>query len=229
MNSVEVTQQLFLNGTITKEAAVRILTVQRKLIKEAYEDLTCKTFRFGKYAAWSPFGPSEADVKKIIEATMKAGKQVPTKSISFAGSAKNILPLLGIAGLAALGSTAARVGINAVSDMHTSAEIKNSYQGIFREFPDLKEEKVQATKFFDMMAKFAPSLASNPIVAGTWVKQMLNSNVVDPKNIHSLIQAQADFEDVRAMKSPLVGFSREFPQVKDILRGAMVHGASGAE
>jgi hypothetical protein len=140
----------------------------------------------------------------------------PKGGIMMGASMRNIAPLLGLAGLVALGTTAAKVGLGALSDVKTKGDLIVSFNNIFREYPELKEEKGQVAKFFAMMSKYAPDLATNPIVAGTWIKQVMNQNVVDPKNIASLMDAQNSWEEIRSMKSPLVGFTQELPRAETI-------------
>lgn len=218
MNSLELTRYLHNQGFLRKEAAIRILGKRDELIKQATIDLTEQYFGFGKYASSLPWS----------KATKKPIPDVP-KGVMMSKSLKNLLPLLGLAGLVTLGSTAAKVGLGALGDLKTRGELDKSYAGIFKEFPDLKENRGQASKYFAMMSKYAPSLASNPLIAGTWIKQMMNMNVVDPKNIHALISAQSDWEDVRSMKSPLLSFARDFPQTKEIFQKAVTMGAGAEE
>lgn len=211
MNSIEVTRYLYKKGYITKEAALRILKTRRDLVKEATEQMTNEIFGFEKKGAW-PFGGP------IPEAIPAAAEKVPFR---FGSSAKNILPLLGLAGLVSLGTTGAKAGLGAISDARLKNQVKKSYNEMYKEYPELKEEKGQSTKFFNMMARFAPILASSPIVAGTWVKQMMDKNVVDPTSIQQLISAQKDWENTRAMKSPIIGLSRDLPESSKIFEKAL--------
>ena len=211
MNSLQLTQHLYKVGSLSKIAAVRVLRQRDQLVKKAMEDWTKSYFGFEKSAifgsGWlSRGGPPPAP----------AGKS-PTKVV-LPQSLKNIAPLLALAGLVSLGTTGTRMGLGALADIKTSKELKRSYRDMFKEYPDLKEDKGQATKYFSLMSKYAPSLATSPILAGTWIKQMMNMNVVDAKNIHSLIEAQNEWEKVRTMKSPLVGFTQEMPRATDILK-----------
>ena len=150
-------------------------------------------------------------------------------TVQWGRSARNLAPLLGLAGLVALGSTAAKVGLGALGDIKTGKDLAVSFNNVFNEFPELKEDRGQTAKYFKMMSKYAPSLASNPIVAGTWIKSMMDMNVVDPKSIHQLISAQSDWEDVRSMKSPLLSFTRDFPQTKDIFTKAVAAANVGSD
>jgi hypothetical protein len=228
MNSLELTRHLHNHGFLRKEAAVRVLRRRNAMIKSAMIDLTNEYFGFEKKAV-SIFGIGKGGggASRAAEAAEKAALKKPT--IAMGRSLRNIAPLLGLAGLVTLGSTAAKVGLGALGDLKTKGELEDSYAGIFKEFPDLKENKGQASKYFAMMSKYAPSLASNPIIAGTWIKQMMNMNVVDPKNIHALISAQSDWEDVRSMKSPLISFSRDFPQTRDLFSQAIAASSLGSE
>jgi len=222
VNAVEVTRKLYQDGILSKEAAVRVLKTHRRLVKEATIDLTDQIFGFNKYAGM--FIGDEEKLKKLFQQSAKEMASSGGKSVLFGKSVKNLLPILGVAGLAALGTGLAHATTSAIHDLGTKKALGKSRQNVFKEFPELKEEKPKTNKYFDMIAKYAPALATNPIVAGTWVKQMINSGVVDPKNIHSLIQAQADWEDIHSMRSPILGLRAAIPQAQNLIRGAFVSG-----
>lgn len=214
MNSVEITRYLYKKNYISKEAAMRILKSRNDLVKTATENMTNEIFGFKKEAIWPLSGKPPA-------AGAAPPKPVPT---SIKGPMKNILPLLGLAGLIAIGTTGAKVGLGTLSDIKLKQQVHESYGKMFQEYPELKEEKPRATKFFNMMARFAPVLASNPIVAGTWVKGTMDQNVVAPQSIQQLIEAQKEWEHVRSMKSPLVGVTKELPESTKIFERALTFG-----
>ncbi|MHC4644897.1 MAG: hypothetical protein ACYTBJ_05315 [Planctomycetota bacterium] len=225
MNSLELVRHLHDFGMIRKEAAVRVLRKRDKLIKAAMVDLTNEYF-FEKQAILGFGGETKKYTTHANKATLQAMRGAPKGGILAGASARNIAPLLGLAGLVALGTTAAKVGLGTLSDLKTKKQLGTSYKGLFKEYPEFKENKGQVTKYFQMMSKYAPSLATNPIIAGTWIKTVMNMNVVDPKNIHTLIEAQKDWEGIRAMKSPLIGFTQEFPRAGDIFSKALITGAA---
>jgi hypothetical protein len=214
MNSVEITRYLYKKGYITKEAALRILKTRNDLVKEATQDLASEIFGFKKEAVgkwpWSAKLPP-------VGAAPPAAPVGP----SYGRAVRNILPLLGLAGLVAIGTTGAKVGLGALSDIKLKKEVQESYSKMFAEYPELREAKPRATKFFNMMARFAPVLASNPIVAGTWVKGTMDRNLVDPHSIQQLIEAQKEWEHTRSLKSPLIGVTRELPESASIFEKAM--------
>lgn len=219
MNSFELTRYLYKKGYITKEAALRILKTRQNLVKEATEQMTNEIFGFKKEAAF-PWGGSAPAPVPI------APKKAP---IDFRGSAKSILPLLGLAGLVSLGTTGAKVGLGAASDARLKGEVRSSYKRMFEEYPELNDDRPAATKFFNMMARFSPVLASNPIVAGTWVKSTMDKNVVGPAEIKQLIESQKEWENTRAMKSPLIGLARELPGSGDIFQKSLAFGGTSDE
>lgn len=214
MNSIEITRYLFQKGYLSKEAALKVLKKRDSLIKQATVECANEYF-FEKTADQGWF--SSLIGKDKPKVSTKVGPKV-----QFGGSVKNLLPLLGLASLVALGTTATKVGLGLASDVKTKGQIDKSYKQMFKEFPDLQENKGQATKYFNMIARFAPVLATNPIIAGTWVKGTMNQNVVDPQNIQRLMEAQGEWEKIRSMKSPLLGFKQELPASKDIFSKAIV-------
>lgn len=217
MNSLQLTRHLHESGMLSKEAALRVLSVRQDLVKQATEEMT-------KQAIFGLNPRATATTAEAAKAVASGPRSIRGSSALMGASARNIAPLLGLAGLIALGSTATKMGLNAVSDIKTKKDLNESFSGMFKEYPDMKEDRGQATKYFKMMSKYAPALASNPIIAGTWVKQMMNMNVVDPKNIAQLMDAQQSWEEIRALKSPLVGFTQEMPGAKTIFEKALVTG-----
>lgn len=213
MNSVEVTRYMYQKGYIGKEAALRILKHRNELVKKA--TIACANeYFFEKEAAW-PI-PGFGKGKKPEKAP-----EVKSTKLNVKGTMKNVLPLLGLASLVALGTTAAKVGLGAIGNVRTKGQIDTSYSQMFKEFPELSEDKRKATKYFNMMARFAPILATNPIVAGTWVKGTMDANVVAPQSIQQLMEAQTEWERIQAMKSPLSGFTQEMPPTKSIFDQAI--------
>lgn len=212
---------MYQKGYITKEAALRILKHRSELIKKATVDCTNEVFGFQKKGALNLFSFGKGETPKGKPSGAPKGGGGPVKMLP---SMKNILPLLGLAGLIAAGTTVAKVGLGAVGDIRTRSKIDESYQQMFVEFPELAENKQQATKYFNMMAKFAPILAANPIVAGTWVKGTMDANVVAPQNIQQLMEAQNEWEEMRSMRSPFSAFTQEVPQTKTLLERSVILG-----
>ena len=201
MSSIAIIQQLVDKGMITKTAAEELQGLRHDLIKTVLEQETIELFRL------DPAMNKEASFRDVLK--------------------DRLLPVLGLAGLIAVGTAAAKTGVNALSDFQTKRELGKSYKGVFEEYPELEKDRENASKFFTMMAKYAPSIATNPIVAGTWMKQMMNMNVVDPRSIKELIEAQSSYEDVRAMKSPLVSWTQELPRTQSLFEAAMGNSKSG--
>jgi len=219
MNSLELLRELYSSGTMSKEATIRVIRKRDALIKTAMVGMTEELFGFEKSSSWWGGG---------AKAIAAAPREPVEKFVSMTKSMKNIAPLLGLAGLITLGTTASRVGLSALGNAKTRSSLKKSYGSMFNEFPELKEDKGQASKYFSMMSQYAPALAVNPIVAGTWVRQMMNMNVVDPKNISDLIRAQESWERVQTMKHPILGMVNDIPPAKDIFKQSIAMSAVGS-
>ncbi len=202
MNSVEITRYLYQKGYLTKDAALKILKTRKELLKEATESMANEMFGFSKVA-----------------------QDRSSLPVSMGKSMANVLPLLGLAAMITAGTTAAKVGLGAISDARLKGQVGKSYSQMFQEYPELQEDREKATKFFNMMARFAPVLASNPVVAGTWVKGTMDQNLVAPQNIKQLIEAQSEWDKTRSMKSPLIGLARELPDSEEIFKKSLAYGA----
>jgi len=81
--------------------------------------------------------------------------------------------------------------IEGAKNMLNKGKIKSSYHDMKNKFPDLlgyPEDEVREK--FLVLAKFAPSLAEDPMVAGTFVNEMMQYKGIDPLRLNTLIQAQ---------------------------------------
>lgn len=201
MDSLELTRHLHKNGLLTKEAAIRILKQRDGLIKKAVERHAEELF---KTAAGGSAG----------KVPSRGGRTLFTKSL------QNLLPIAGLAGLAALGSAAAKFVATSAADTKLRMEVQKSYGKMFEQYPELKDYKDEATQHFNIIAKFAPTLASNPFVAGTFVKGTMEHGHVGPDTVRSLIEAQRSWEDVRERRSPITGFTTALPPASRMVETA---------
>ena len=197
MNSLELTRHLYKSGFISKEAAVGILKRRDGLIKKAMEKYADEMFK-------------EAQAGKVIK-----GDPLFKKTLM------NLLPIAGLAGIAAAGSTAAKFIASSAADAKLKNEVGRSYSQVFDQYPELKEDKDEATKHFNVMAKFAPALAANPLVAGTFIKGTMNMGHIGPETVRMLIEAQRSWEDIRERRSPVAGFVSALPPTHKMIEPSL--------
>lgn len=191
LSSYELLVELEERGILTKEASARTSQVRLELIKEAqrgYIRNMLSKIKGGADDLWqSALGRSTkppADktfAQKVVSprlhpAVPKRAKKGQLPEEPPQGSWSNplsnyimALPLLGAAGAGVAGTNEA---INALGRAAQRRQIEKSYRQIFDEEPalrDLPEENVR--EHFNLMARYAPTLASDPMVAASWVSQ----------------------------------------------------------
>jgi hypothetical protein len=123
-------------------------------------------------------------------------KEMPAPPVTWMDAAANLAKLTALGtglGAAQAGVTGA---IQSIRDWREEnalrRDIAGSYQQMFAEEPmlgSMDPDKVQ--KNFDILARYAPSLATNPIVASNWVKQTAGrGGFLDPDAIKRLAEAE---------------------------------------
>lgn len=140
-----------------------------------------------------PFTVGQADVdfvNKIAAALPNAMEK--TAGINWISeAAQGAMPALQLGALGAMTGMAASGIYDRVSDyMKRNA----AYDQMFNEFPMLNEvPREQVDKFWGVLNDFAPKLATNPIVAGQFVENMLNYGVkgIDHNVAQQLLQSEA--------------------------------------
>lgn len=122
------------------------------------------------------------------------------------GHAMDVAPMAAGAGAlgAALGLTqrAAGAGVGAAKG---SIQKSVNYKKMIEENPDLREADPNVTqKAFNTLHKFNPDYASDPMVAGTFVKNVVDQERIDIGTVNSLVQARKNLAD-RSGPTDLLG------------------------
>ncbi len=118
------------------------------------------------------------------------------------------------AGLMALafGARAAGEGIAGVKGfMHRrkmGRDIALAKDEMFDKFPDLNENRGTAEETFDLLSRYSPAMASNPIVAGTFVQTSIgrvaddDQPFIGPAEVKMLLDNQHTAEKIRDLADP---------------------------
>ena len=89
----------------------------------------------------------------------------------------------------------------------TQRDVDAAKEQMFAKFPELLESEAPARETFDILSSYAPSMASNPIVAGTFVQSSLDRSGSDvpyigPAEIKMLLENQHVAEKIRDLADP---------------------------
>lgn len=214
MDSLTLARTLHARGVLTKEATDRILATRQQLIKEAIAREAETLFgRMGR-GAQAAGGGAMSGLKRVFGRGGMTGGVTATGSPRPAAGHSDVLgnigKLMAYAGLTA----GASAGIHAIGrhsrDKQLRKDIESSYQEMFSEFPreltTLRERdphKIQRT--FEVLATYAPSLAANPLVAGSFVRQQAGLGVVDSNVIRQLAETQSLIDRAHESRSTLHG------------------------
>jgi hypothetical protein len=105
------------------------------------------------------------------------------------------------AGAAALGGVvgvAQTLGEKGIGAAAGSIQKASRYKKMVQENPDLAEADPNVTqRAFDTLHKFNPEYASDPMVAGTFVRNAVDQERIDIASVNSLVQARKNMADQR--------------------------------
>lgn len=192
-------------GVLTKAAALRLLQVREDLIKVAMRKqgaILVEAIRnapdpasFPKEAGFPDFGFGRSAKKSEGFLSKLKSSGVGASHVGL-----NLAKMLALAGLTA-GATAGVGGIIRHSrDKKMRQQVESSASQLYDENPRLKEieqenpGKVMA--HFGLLAKFAPSLAAEPSIAGPWIIGALKQQAISPADIRNLAETQHKIDEM---------------------------------
>lgn len=198
MNSLQLAVECHKKGLLTKEALDEVLLARERLIREAMQKEAGTLFsavRGMKPKANGFLSGVMRGLKNEKRYVAKPGKEMmeaPKEWPEVIGSLGRLAAAASLAtGLVAGGSKIMRHR----EEKGLQKDIENSYRDMFKEYPkleDLDRHKVQ--RHFGVLARYAPSLAANPTVAGSWVQSTAQMGYVEPASIKNLAETQAEID-----------------------------------
>ena len=206
-SSLELTKDLHDRGALSPAATTRVLEKRNALIKKALAVQTAELFKvagfFGNVAG--KIFPGAAPKPGLIGGLLdkfKSGNLTPALEKSTGGGvgwgdvAANLIKLIGLAGLTAGATAGVGALIRHSKDKRLNNEIKDSYKQMFDEVPRLKDlDPHKVDNHFGVLVKYAPALAANPIVAGSFVESSASMNTIDINTIKALAETQHRIDD----------------------------------
>jgi hypothetical protein len=194
MNSLQLIVECHKRGYLSKEAAEEVLVVRDRLVKEAFA-------RQAKVLVLELMdGHFEKEAVKIPSSILNTFRGVPGKAKSMLGGIKDPIWAAATSNLAKLmalggGISAGGAGITAIQhsreDKAMRKKIEKAYPAMLKLHPDLNEHDPQRVRRnFQVLATYAPSLAANPVVAGTWSVEHAQRGRIAPQEIKALAETQ---------------------------------------
>lgn len=208
-SSLQLIAECQQRGLISKEAAAELLSEREELLKQAMKGAAKKMFG----ALRSAKSPA-AEAAEAAAAAPAVGKRMRDKmsvggltGVGKGGVAQwndvaaNLGKMMALAGLTA-GATAGIGGVMRHSkDKKLRKEIDRSYNKMFIEHPRLKDIEEQdpgrVRRHFGVLARYAPSLAADPTVAGTWIHATAQVGQINTGDIKNLAETQSRIDDAR--------------------------------
>jgi hypothetical protein len=154
-----------------------------------------------------------------LEKAQKAGKD-PVQGLQWSQTIGNLVKLLG-AGAALQGGAAGVQGIlRHRKDKKIKGDIESSFGKMMTEHPKLQEmDRGKVSRNFSVLARYAPSLAADPLVAGSWVSSAVLTGHIDPSAIKQLSDTQTAID--RAHESRSLTQPGQFSKGISLAQGAM--------
>lgn len=218
--SITMLRQLHATGTLTKEAAVRIAVRRERLLRTELEKVADDFFGLIKEGGFfSRAGEALSKGEEVAAHTQAGGGffgkfrnagltpgAAPGKTPMWSDLGANLAKMVGIAGLTA-GATAGISGlVRHSNDKKLGAQVEQSFGQMLAQNEVLADEyqkdKANVDRYFGILAKYAPSLAANPTVAGSFVKTHLDMGQVEPNTVKQLVETQNRIDEMTQGRSP---------------------------
>jgi hypothetical protein len=176
LSSIELASRCRQQGLLSKEAHELVLATRERLIKHAMAEKAASIF--GDIGARITGAAAKAGAKEV-EPAWKVGT-------------KHIAKMLGLGAALAAGGAAAKGILNHSKDKRVRRDIETSYKQMFVETPGLKDmDQSKVTRHFGVLARYAPSLAADPTIAGAWVRGTVQMGHIDSSAVERLAATQA--------------------------------------
>jgi hypothetical protein len=192
LTSLQLLEKCADNGLISKEAAQQVLEKRAGLIREAMQKCAIDLFKALRRAK-----PAEEGGGLLSK--LRHGGATGGDHPGWGDVASNLGKMMGLAGLTA-GATA---GVHGLLRHSRDKKLKEEQQSAFAEMsndPKIQEleEKTpgKVARHFGILARYAPSLAADPDVAATWVRNSIHMGIVGPDMIKGLAETQQRIDEV---------------------------------
>lgn len=216
-SSLELLVELVNNGTLSKEAGEEVLAVRERLIRDRMVKLAAGNM--GKRIMSAGSGAYDA-----IKSRLGHGGLSPSSAGTpgWPDVGTNITKMLGLATLTAAASSGIGGYMKKRKDKSMQKDLESSYTQMFDTEKRLNEgdhAPEDIRRHFGILARFAPSLAADPTVAGTFVLgQLEKGGVTDAGVIKTLAETQQRIDEMQERRS---GISTHFDRGLNLAMNSM--------
>ena len=130
----------------------------------------------------------------------KDGEIVPDATSKWSDVGANLTKILALAGLTTVGAGGVSALARIPQEKRLQREIENSYKLMKREGRIGEMDKKTVRNHFEVLARYAPSLAANPTVASSFVTSSVSRGLIDPMTVRTLTEAQERIDKVRGYR-----------------------------
>jgi hypothetical protein len=208
VKSVQLLAECTSRGLLSKEAAEQVELVRVRLIKQALQKEAISFFR-GLRSKADDIAKATPTPKGILD-KLRTGGRTGVEAVKdgsgpgWSDVGLNLAKMMALAGMTA-GATAGVQGIMRHSrDKKVEGDIHSSYSQMFNEYPKLKELQESAPgrleRHFGVLAKFAPSLAADPTVAGSWLQNSMQTQYIGPSDVKALAETQSRIDEMHEQR-----------------------------
>ena len=158
------------------------------------------------------FQKVDPNVYDALQRAYQAGQEgarskFPLSAMSMGSPWRTAAALMGLA----MGARAVGEGVAGVKGiMHRNKITRDmalSREEMFEKFPDLNESRANAEETFDLLSRYSPAMAANPVVAGTFVQTSIGRGgddppYIGPAEVKLLLDNQFTAEKIRDLADP---------------------------
>ncbi len=181
--------------------------------KGSFVDLLGKLNFLGNSRINPDFQKVDPNVYDALQKAYQAGEagarsKFPLSAMSMGNPWRTATALMALA----MGARAAGEGVAGVKGfLHRrkmGRDIALSREEMFDKFPELAENRETAGETFDLLSRYSPSMASNPVVAGTFVQTSIgrvgddSPPFIGPAEVKMLLDNQLTSEKIRDLADP---------------------------
>jgi len=192
LSSIKLAMRCYEQGLLSKEAAEAVLHVRERILRDAMAEKTAGLFNDMKsFLVKTP--PPVVEAPASFASNLKKGLGFGGgKPSSWGEATGNIGKMLLLGGALAAGGAAASGIMRHSKDKKIKGEIEESYKKMYDETPALNMmDKTKVDRHFGVLARYAPSLAADPTIAGTWVANTVRMGQVDADLVSKLSTTQS--------------------------------------
>lgn len=212
MDSLKMIGELEARGVLTKQAGHRLrlqrqTMIRNELVKEAGKLgrllSDAKDAFVNKGHAFANKGMGAAD-RTLGPAMYRLSRERTDAggSLGMGHAGANILKLMALAGMATGASAGINAGINHSRDKKLNGEIENSYGQLLAENPDLaKRDPELVRKHFEVLSRYAPSLAANPTVAASMIGESSFKGGMGGQTVKMMTDIQSQIDRIHQGRS----------------------------